>query len=272
MCNDERSEPKEGCKPSDPEDGCELSESKGCYKLPGGGRIKFCQWPLLRPLKLTTGKLCLLDACKRRLWKLADDWCVVLCDTNRVSSCDGSPLDGEIVIPKGTIIDGASVPLPWLVSFLTFGILRPTGILLIPSIVHDYAYDHGCLRYRNEDGTETCREISRDDADWLFRVMIRGINHTRVWACVAWLAVRIGWLFCVKYNDKPRGGKPPYGVLVGVLVALPVLVAVLYCVGFLWCLTNYAFVAMNAIIGIFSGRSDDPRKPDRARCGCDGSA
>ena len=263
MCNGESSKPKEGCKPSDPEDGCEPSESKRCYELPGGGWVKFCQWPVLQPLKLITGKWHPLRASKRRLWKLVDDWCVVLCGTKKVSCVDGLALNGKIVIPKCTIVDGASVPLPWLVSFLTFGFLRPTGILLIPSIVHDYAYEHGCLRYRNEDGTETCREICRDDADWLFREMIRGINHTWFWAYVAWLAVRLGWWF-VKYNGARRGGKPPYGVLVCVLLALPVLAAALYCVGFLWWLISRAFMIMNTITSIVSRRSDDSKKPDRA--------
>ena len=284
MCDNERSEPKEGCEPSESKDGCKPSKSKCCYELPNGGCVKFCRWPLLQPLKLITGEWCPLHATKRRLWKLADDWCVALCGTKKVSCIDNSPLDGEIVIPKGTIVDGASVPLPWLVSFLTFGILRPNGILLIPSIVHDYAYENGCLPYRKK-GVVANRKICRDDADWLFREMIWSINHTWFWACVAWLAVRIGWLFGVKYAGKHVGPKNPFKELacafltIFVLVAalfvlvavLFVLVAALWCVGFPWCLIililiGVPFVA-NVISGLISGRSDDPRKPDRARCG-----
>ena len=269
-----------------PEESCEPSESEGsCKKLPSGGWVKFRQWPALQPLQLVTEKWYRFDACKRRLWKLTEDWCVALCNTEEVSSCSESSLNGKIVIPKGTIVDGASVPLPWLVSFLTFGILRPTGILLIPSIVHDYAYKHGCLRYRNQDGTETCREICRDDADWLFREMIRGINDTWVWAYVAWLAVLAG-RFGVKYANKCIGRKTRFKelacavlaflVLVVVLcvpvAALYVLVAALSCIGFQWCLvililTGVPFVG-NVITGMVSSRSDDPRKLDRAQCGC----
>ena len=270
-----------------PEESCEPSESEGsCKKLPSGGWVKFRQWPALQPLQLVTEKWYRFDACKRRLWKLTEHWCVVLCNTKKASSCSKSSLNGKIVIPKGTIVDGASVPLPWLVSFLTFGILRPTGILLIPSIVHDYAYKHGCLRYRNQDGTETCREICRDDADWLFREMIWGINRTVLWAYVAWLAVLAGRLLRVKYANKCIGRKPPrrelvYAVLAFLVVlvvlcvpiaALCVLVAALWCTGFQWCLviltlTGVPFVG-NVITGIVSGRSDDPQEPNPAQCGC----
>ena len=223
MSDNERLEPEEGRKPSEPKGCCKPSKCKRCYELPSGGWVKFRQWPLLRPLKLKT-RYRLFGACRRRLWKLADDWRVVLCGM----PCTKRKVpDGKIVIPKGTITDGASVPQPWLVSFLTFGFLRPTGILLIPSIVHDYAYEHGCLRYRNEDGTETCREISRGDADWLFREMIRGISHTWLWACVAWLAVRAGWLLRVKYAGKRIGWKTPFKELACSFLALIVLVAAL---------------------------------------------
>ncbi len=207
MCSDKCPKPDAGCEPVEPKGCREPSESKRCYELPSGGWVQFCQWPALRPLKLTTRKWRPLAGGKRRWWELADDWCVVLCG---MQSTKRKVPDGKIVIPKGTVTDGASVPLPWLVSFLTFGLLRPTGILLIPSIVHDYAYKHGCLRCRNQDGTETCREISRADADWLFREMIRGISHTWFWAHVAWLAVRSGWLFCVKYAGKRIGRKTPF--------------------------------------------------------------
>ena len=273
MSDNERPEHDEGSKPSEPKERCEPSESKGCYELSNGGWVKFCQWPVLRPLKLKT-KNRLFGASKRRLWKLADDWCIDLCSIEEVSCVDDSPLNGKIVIPKGTVVDGASVPLPWLVSFLTLGILRPTGILLIPSIVHDYAYKHGCLPYRNKCVVAN-RSISRDDADWLFREMIRIINDTTLWANVAWLAVRIGWLFGVKYAGKHIGPKNPLVelacafltifVLVAALVVLAatlfVLVAALWRVGFQWCLpiiilAGVPFVA-NIITGIASSRSED---------------
>ena len=221
----EPAESKEGCEPAESKEDCEPAESKGCCKeLPSGGYAKFCRWPALRPLKLVTRKGHPFQACKRRLWKTTEDWCVVLCGTQTsVSSCKRRSLDGKIVIPKGTVVDGASVPLPWLVSFLSFGILRPNGILLIPSIVHDYAYKHGCLPYRIKAGKVVRLPICRDHADWLFREMIRGINHTKFWACIAWLAVRLGWWFCVKYNSRCKGGKAPVVELVCFLLALAVL-------------------------------------------------
>ncbi len=35
--------------------------------------------------------------------------------------------------------DGASVPRPWLVTAVGGGILRPLGVMLIASIIHDFA-------------------------------------------------------------------------------------------------------------------------------------
>ena len=181
----EPSESKCCCDPSEPEDGCKPSESEGCCKkLPSGGWVKFRGWPALQPLRLVTNHR--FDACKRRWWKIANEWHVEIAHTKK------KDIDGTIVIREGTRVDGASVPLPWLVSLLTFGFLRPTGILLIPSIVHDYAYKHGYLCYRNQDGTKSCRAICRADADWLFREMIQAINDTKLLAWVAWKAVRLG--------------------------------------------------------------------------------
>ena len=277
MSSEKCPKPEEGCEPleskcccdpSEPEEGCKPSKSEGCCKkLSSGGWVKFREWPALRPLQLVTRPgHHIYDACKRRRWKIAEDWCVVLCGTKKVSSCNGCSLDGKIVIPKGTVVDGASVPLPWLVSFLSCGKLRPNGILLIPSIVHDYAYRRGCLRYRNQDGTETCREICRDDADWLFREMIQSINHTCFWACVAWLAVRLGWWFGVEYADTSTSRWKVRVLKTCIFAALAVLGWALYCIGFPWCFVVLAGVLAlpvltNVIASFFSRRKDTCCKP-----------
>ncbi len=47
--------------------------------------------------------------------------------------------DVRVRIPKGFIFDGASVPRMFWVSF------SPTGILFIPSVIHDFAYRNGYI-------------------------------------------------------------------------------------------------------------------------------
>ena len=79
-----------------------------------------------------------------------------------------------IVIPKGFITDGASVPriLYWL--------FEPTGILFIPAILHDYFY--------------ATKSVSRADADRIFR---ENVIKEGCWLAgwLAWIGVRLfGWI------------------------------------------------------------------------------
>jgi hypothetical protein len=145
-------------------------------------------------------------ATKRRLFTLRHDW---LLKVDNVSYDER--LSGTIKIPaldatgKEIPFDGASVPLPWLVSLLTIGILRPLGVMLTASVVHDYAYMYGHIQ--KEDGTVV--KVERHIADQLFKDIIATVNKLPSVGYIAWFFVRIGWLF-VKYNNKPRGGKAPF--------------------------------------------------------------
>ena len=248
MSSDKSSNLEGGCEAAAADDGCKPSKSKHCYELRSGCSVKFDQWPVLLPLQLKTRKgITLFDGCRRRRWELADSWCVKICHTKR------RKLDGTIVIPKGTVVDGASVPLPWLVSFLSFGILRPNGILLVPSIVHDCAYKCGCLPY---DGVRI--KVHRHDADWLFRVMISAINRASCWAWIAWLAVRLGWLFGVKYGKKRWGGNWPVVELIFLFALVGLVVA--FWGDFLWRVFAGAIVGMNLLTSLFSLRKDGSGK------------
>ena len=163
--------------------------------------VSFRHFPQLRPRLLSTHTPWFfqrfLGARARRKFELAEDWNVII----RVA---GHPqlngFAGTIIIPKSTptqpdVYDGASVPLPWTVTFLSLGTLRPLGILLIASIVHDYAFQHGKLEYL-QNGTRVPRPFHRHDIDLLFREMIRTVNKTPFLAYVAWFAVRIGMVAC----------------------------------------------------------------------------
>lgn len=189
--------------------------------------VKFDDIPPVRLKSIRPKKrLTLIDrivlATKPREFGLAEDWCIQL---DRVSY--DPRLNGSVLIPrnrdgKPIDFDGASIPLPWLVSLLTLGILRPLGVMLTASIVHDYAYKFGHLKM--DDGTEI--QVERDVTDRLFRDIIDTVTRLPLVGFVAWFAVRLGWPF-VKYNGRTQGGKPPtmeYLLLV-VVVALVFAVA-----------------------------------------------
>lgn len=161
-------------------------------------------------------------ATKRRLFFLQNDWLL------KVDNVSYEPrLNGTIKVPaidahgKEILFDGASIPLPWVVSLLTIGILRPLGVMLTASVVHDYVYKYGHLQ--KEGGTVV--EIERHIADQLFRDIITTVNKLPAVGYIAWFFVRIGWLF-VKYNNKTRGGKAPideyflFSAFVALIIAL----------------------------------------------------
>ncbi|MCK5477739.1 MAG: DUF1353 domain-containing protein [Methylococcales bacterium] len=189
----------------------------------GSIQVKFTNLPSLRPILLKTQFNSFINrlkgASKRRYFYLERNWNVT------VDGIDyNQNLNGTIIVPKThnnveTRIDGASVPLPWVVSFLSFGILRPLGILLTASIVHDFAFEHGALIHRDASGTEKLQPVERDVADRLFRDMISTVNRMPVVAFIAWVVVRLGWFF-VKYNGQPRGGAFPY---IPLLISLAIL-------------------------------------------------
>ncbi|MGQ7847664.1 DUF1353 domain-containing protein [Granulosicoccus sp. 3-233] len=149
-------------------------------------------------------------ATRRRRFSLFRDWQIELADVDY-----SNELNGIVEVPardgdeKTIVFDGASIPMPWLVSLLTVGILRPLGVMLVGSIVHDYAYQYGSLRI-SKDGGNTFKDIplSRHRADRLFRDIVGTVNRLPFVGYIAWFFVRIGWLW-VRYNGKHFGGKPP---------------------------------------------------------------
>ena len=125
--------------------------------------------PSLEPILLRTDGMGrgerIRSAGRRRRFHLVEDWVV------KVSCWRGGNLAGKLVIPrkyKGHLqeFDGASVPCPWVVSALSWGIQRPLGVMLIASIIHDFAFAHGFLLFRKggktcaaEDRPEGCRPV-----------------------------------------------------------------------------------------------------------------
>lgn len=150
----------------------------------------------------------LADATRRRFFTLKEDWRLTLGEIGI------KELNGDVIVPrevdgKEVVFDGASVPLPWLISFLTIGILRPLGVMLTASIVHDFAFKYGYLLVSKDSGTLEKVQLERHNADQLFRDITSTVTKLSSVGLVSWFFIRLGW-FTVKYNGKRWGGKPPY--------------------------------------------------------------
>lgn len=130
--------------------------------------------PILFPIPMTS-------AIAPRQFKLAEQWRVTVIGATEYPN-------GEICIPKHFVADGASIPFPWLMTFMSFGVLRPVGIMFEAAIVHDYAYEHQGLLYG--DGFKV---LTVTQADILFRDMV-AIKSPTI-ARLAWWGMRLWRLF-----------------------------------------------------------------------------
>lgn len=69
----------------------------------------------------------------------------------------------RIIVHKGFICDGASIPKCFR------GLLSPVGILLIPGIIHDACYRYHSLYLEDEDtGQKMIVGINKEESDLLF--------------------------------------------------------------------------------------------------------
>ncbi len=86
-------------------------------------------------------------------WRLIEDWRYRLPDEN------------EILIPKGFVFDGASVPR------LLWPIFSPFDLLFVPGLIHDYAYQYNMLWGISDKGLlyEYRKGKKRKPWDELFR-------------------------------------------------------------------------------------------------------
>ena len=114
-----------------------------------------------------------------RKWELNEDWEYKLPDDGTV-----------IVIPKGFVFDGASIPRP------LWGILSPTGLLLIPGLIHDFAYRYDYLWALDHEGYvyKYREESGQGEWDALFRKVGIHVNGIALIDILAWIALAIlGW-------------------------------------------------------------------------------
>lgn len=124
--------------------------------------FKFDEMPVLIPIPIRTKNVPWIVAMYRwvfgsRHWKTAEAWHFWI---DGVKYC----------IPKGFEFDGASVPKV-LRSFLS-----PTGILLIPGVIHDYNYRYNCLRLSKPGNPVDERYSGKEYWDQLFYKVAVHVN------------------------------------------------------------------------------------------------
>lgn len=110
-----------------------------------------------------------------------------------------------IKIPKGFEFNGASIPRPF------WWILSPAGLLLIPGLIHDYAYKKnkliGIEEKESEEGTVE-EEVIIDGKgkvywDGLFRDTAIEVNGFLIVIWLAWLLLIVfGWVAWWKHRGE----------------------------------------------------------------------
>ena len=138
--------------------------------------------PVLRPLPIPTKNQSsfwvkvAVGIFEVRRWELRENWHYTLKNGD------------EIVIPKGFDFDGASIPRVF------WAFLSPTGLLLIPGLVHDYGYRYDQLWRIDPNEGVVCYQKGAGKAYWdeLFREIGKEVNNFSFINAVAWLAVTLG--------------------------------------------------------------------------------
>lgn len=92
------------------------------------------------------------------------------------------------IIPKEFIFDDASIPK------IFRPLLSPMGILLIPALIHDFAYKYKGYLFINSKGEIKYEEKDKMTIDNRFFDMINFVNGMIAPAIIAWAGVQFGIL------------------------------------------------------------------------------
>ena len=155
--------------------------------------LEYKKMPLIQPMPIPTRGKSIFRAIwiwmmHSRKWSVAEDW--------------DFTINGEnFFIPKDFIFDGASIPRIFWV------LLNPIGLLLIPGLIHDYAYMFSKLKFKTgEDGPK----MTQSECDMTFREVAIAVNGFKVINWFAWFM-----LFCFggfayrKHRRRNKGNGGP---------------------------------------------------------------
>ena len=149
------------------------------------------EMPIMKPLAIKTKSESLFVRFKRwvtyiRRWEVAEDWKYKL------------PGKAElyVVVPESFIFDGASIPKP------LWGLLSPTGLLLVPGLIHDFAYRYDYLWAVNDKGEVYKFQEGAGQKYWdrLFKEIGLEVNGMPIIDSLAWFALFLGGKAAWKKN------------------------------------------------------------------------
>jgi len=217
-------------------------------KYEGSISVEFDELPLLELKSVSSSKSAtfferIALASKRRFFSLQKNWEVDLYDISYQADLNGKLTIPKVVDEKPLVFDGASIPMPWLVSLITIGILRPLGVMLTASIIHDFAYRHGYLLISKGGEAPKKIKVERHIADLLFKDIISTVNRMPRIGYIGWFFIRVGWGF-VKYNNRHFGGTPPVKEIIIFLILLS-LVALL--------ISTFPLMFTFSLLGLYLG-------------------
>jgi hypothetical protein len=129
-----------------------------------------------------------------RKWELAENWEYELPD-KRI-----------IFIPKRFVFDGASIPRP------LWGILSPTGLLLIPGLVHDFGYRFDYIWILDSDDCVYKAHECADQEYWdqLFYEVSINVNEMKTLNILAWGALALMGKFAWNKNRERNEADIPH--------------------------------------------------------------
>jgi len=107
-----------------------------------------------------------------------------------------------LLIPKGFVFDGASIPR----AFWSF--LSPTGLLLIPGLFHDYGYAFDKLWVLVNGKPKVWKDKpGKPFWDKLFLEIGKEVNGVMFADYIAWIAVKVGgFASWANHRDAPGVG------------------------------------------------------------------
>jgi hypothetical protein len=155
------------------------------------------EMPILRPLIIPTKELgsiarMLKWFASSRKWEVYEDF---------TFDFEGH----QLVIPKGFVFDGASVPR------LFWSVLAPTGLLMVPGLLHDFAYMYDFL-LEKKDGKLVKYNEGGGKRFWdlMFRAVGQQVNGVHFANLLAWVALTCGGGIAWLSHRQCPVGMPPF--------------------------------------------------------------
>ena len=142
------------------------------------------QMPILRPIPIKTKNAGYFNKYKNwifgtRNWMIMEDWRFQI------------GKDRWVLIHKEFIFNGASIPK------IFWSILSPTGILLIPALVHDFAYTYGYIWIIDEHDEVVKFGADKERKYWdeLFKKTAIRVNGFKGVNNISWWMLKaFGWI------------------------------------------------------------------------------